>query len=51
VARYLNDHGFDARALRGGYNEWQARFPVEPKGAGVLNRLTSSPATDFIDVS
>lgn len=32
VARTLKDLGFPAAALQGGYNAWQARYPVEPRG-------------------
>lgn len=35
VARYLNEHGFTARALRGGYLAWEAEYPIEPKGVAV----------------
>lgn len=32
AARQLRAMGFDARALLGGYNAWEASYPVEPKG-------------------
>jgi NhaP-type Na+/H+ or K+/H+ antiporter len=32
VSRHLQEKGFDASALRGGYKAWEALYPVEPKG-------------------
>jgi rhodanese-related sulfurtransferase len=31
AARLLQSLGFDAAALKGGYNAWRAAYPVEPK--------------------
>jgi hypothetical protein len=31
VARQLRELGFDAVALKGGYNAWRARYPIESK--------------------
>ena len=34
MARILNEEGFHAEALRGGFEAWeQAGYPVEPKRA------------------
>jgi hypothetical protein len=33
VAQQLQEMGFDARALLGGYNAWVAEYPVEDKAA------------------
>jgi hypothetical protein len=33
VAQQLQEMGFDARALLGGYNAWAAEYPVEDKVA------------------
>jgi rhodanese-related sulfurtransferase len=30
VARNLRNHGFDARALEGGYTAWKRTYAVEP---------------------
>jgi rhodanese-related sulfurtransferase len=32
VSRHLQELGFEASALAGGYNAWKAKFPVDPKG-------------------
>jgi NhaP-type Na+/H+ or K+/H+ antiporter len=32
VSRHLNELGFQAAALEGGFNAWKAQYPVEPKG-------------------
>ncbi|HET9224659.1 MAG TPA: hypothetical protein VFO07_19255 [Roseiflexaceae bacterium] len=31
MARQLRALGFDAAALKGGYNEWRDKYPVESK--------------------
>jgi hypothetical protein len=31
VAQHLQELGFDARALLGGYDAWKAQYPVEAK--------------------
>jgi hypothetical protein len=31
VARQLGELGFEAAALKGGYNAWRETYPVEPK--------------------
>jgi rhodanese-related sulfurtransferase len=31
VAQYLQEAGYDARALLGGYDAWRAEYPIEPK--------------------
>jgi hypothetical protein len=31
VARQLRELGFDAAALKGGYNAWREKYPIEPK--------------------
>jgi hypothetical protein len=31
VARQLRELGFDAAALKGGYNAWRAKYPIESK--------------------
>jgi rhodanese-related sulfurtransferase len=31
VAQQLQDLGFEARALLGGYDAWKAQYPVEDK--------------------
>jgi rhodanese-related sulfurtransferase len=31
VAQQLQDLGFEARALLGGYDAWKAHYPVEDK--------------------
>ena len=36
VAQHLNDLGFDAKALVGGYPAWKALYPVEAKGATLM---------------
>jgi hypothetical protein len=41
VARQLRARGFDAVALKGGYDAWRAAYPVEPKDATSL--LGSTP--------
>jgi rhodanese-related sulfurtransferase len=35
VARQLRQLGFDAAALTGGYDAWQATQPIEPKSASI----------------
>ncbi len=32
VSRHLQELGFDASALQGGYKAWEAKYPVEAKG-------------------
>jgi rhodanese-related sulfurtransferase len=43
VARQLKSLGFDAAALLGGYNAWQALYPVEPKEEQVPAWYTEWP--------
>jgi rhodanese-related sulfurtransferase len=31
VAQHLQELGFDARALLGGYDAWKAEYPIEAK--------------------
>jgi len=32
VARFLNEHGYTAKALKGGFDAWkEAGYPTEPK--------------------
>jgi rhodanese-related sulfurtransferase len=31
VAQHLQEMGFDARALLGGYNAWKAEYPIDAK--------------------
>lgn len=35
VSRHLQELGFQASALQGGYKAWEAKYPVEPKGVAV----------------
>ncbi len=35
MASYLNENGYEATAIAGGYNAWvEAGFPTEPKDGG-----------------
>lgn len=36
VSRRLKALGFEASALKGGYNAWRALYPIEPKGSVVV---------------
>jgi rhodanese-related sulfurtransferase len=37
VSRFLKEAGFEASALKGGYNAWHEQYPVEPKGTAHLS--------------
>jgi hypothetical protein len=47
VARQLRELGFDAAALKGGYNAWRDRYPIESKQP----IMTPHMATDSSDGS
>lgn len=47
VSRHLNALGFQASALKGGFNAWRAQFPIEPKGTVTIPAPAAQPTISF----